>query len=585
MAGPHAHDPLNSLLYAPNASFNASGKEDDPLCLPGTRVGVLNEIRTWIDGEDKRHIFWLSGWAGTGKSTIARTVAREYYDRRRPVASYFFSRGGGDTGNATKFVGTIARQLADKLPKFKSLLREALSEDEGIVRRVLKDQWRELITTPLVQLGVDSLPSPLIIVVDALDECDTESGIRQVLQLLADTRNLNRQLLRILITSRPEVPIRDEFSRFLPGEHHLILQDISKFIVDHDISLFLKHNLAQISPEDEIVAQLVREAAGLFIWAATACRFICEGLSPEKRLRLILGSSGSTITPNDHVDGLHVALLQDIIRSLIWNASSLWFWVAIACGFVREGLIVKQWLQTLVMSNTTPEDHLDAIYLTVLNNSLHSRFSPQDITDFHGRVRDVLGSMAVLFSFLSVKSLSNLLSKPEKDVTWTMKDLHAILDIPKDDASALRLHHPSFRDFLLNRERCRDSYFLVNEKQAHQMLANSCIRLMSTSLKKDVCDLGERPGTLVNEVKSSRVGQCLPPELQYACLYWIPHLQQSSSQLRDDDQVHQFLRERLLHWLEALGWMGKVSEGIHSISLLESLASVSLPPAWLKPFR
>ncbi|KAF1811529.1 hypothetical protein P152DRAFT_378981, partial [Eremomyces bilateralis CBS 781.70] len=519
---------LDSLPYAPNAAFNALEKGDDPLCIRGTRVDVLNDIRKWIDGEDKRHIFWLSGWAGTGKSTIARTVARKYYGKSRLVASYFFSKGGGDTGNATKFVGTIARQLAGKLPEFERLLRKALSKDKDIVHRVLKDQWQELIITPLAQLPVDSLPSPLI-VVDALDECDTESSIRQVLQLLADTRNQNRQLLRILITSRPEVPIRDEFSRFLPGEHQLILQDISKFIVDQDISIFLKHNLAQISPEDEIVAQLVRKAAGLFIWAATACRFICEGL---------------------------------------------WFWTAIFCGFVREGLIVKQWLQTLVMSNTTPEDHLDAIYLTVLNSSLHSRFSPQDITDFHGTVRDVLGSMVTLFSFLSVKSLSILLLKPEKDLTWTMKDLHAILDFPKDNASALRLHHPSFRDFLLNRERCRDSYFLVDEKQAHQMLANNCIRLLSTYLKQDVCKVNS-PGMLTAGVERNQVDQCLPPEVQYACHYWIQHLQKSGAQLRDNDKVHRFLQEHLLNWLEALSWMRKVSEGINAINSLQSIALTS----------
>jgi hypothetical protein len=39
--------------------------------------------------------------------------------------------------------------------------------------------------------------------------------------------------------------------------------------------------------------------------------------------------------------------------------------------------------------------------------------------------------------------------------------------------------------------------------------------------------------------------------------------------------VHQFLREHLLYWLEALGWMQKVSEGIHAIASLESITAVS----------
>lgn len=488
------------------------------------------------------------------------------------MASYFFSRGGGDAGNATKFVGTIARQLAGKLPKFKKLLREALSEDEGIVRRVLKDQWRELVTSPLAQLPADSLPLPVVVVVDALDECDGESGIRQVVQLLAGIRNLDGQQFRVLITSRPEAPIRDEFSRFLPNEHQLILQDISQLIVDEDISRFLKHNLAKISPEDEVVAQLVRRAAGLFIWAATACRFICQGPSPEKRLHTILRGSGSALVPNHHANAVHVALLQGIIRRLVWDTSYLWFWMAVACGFVREGILVRQSLRTLVMGNTTPEDYLDEIYLTVLDSSLRASFTRQDITDFHGMVRDVLGSIVVLSSPLSVKSLSNLLSKSEKEVTWTANDLHALLDVPKDATHAIRLHHPSFREFLLSSQRCCDPYFWVDEKQAHRVLLDGCLQLLSKSLKQDICELNA-PGMLAVNVESDRAEQCIPPELQYACRYWVRHLQKSGTRLQDGDRIHRFLQNHLLHWLEALGWMGKVPEGIHAVLDLESLAA------------
>jgi hypothetical protein len=47
------------------------------------RVEVLKRIRAWTGGGDKRHIFWLSSWTSAGKSTIARTVARENYDKNR----------------------------------------------------------------------------------------------------------------------------------------------------------------------------------------------------------------------------------------------------------------------------------------------------------------------------------------------------------------------------------------------------------------------------------------------------------------------------------------------------------------------
>lgn len=96
---------------------------------------------------------------------------------------------------------------------------------------------------------------------------------------------------------------------------------------------------------------------------------------------------------------------------------------------------------------------------------------------------------------------------------------------------------------------------------------------MSTFIKQNICNAGF-PGELAGSVSSSQVGQCLPPEVQYACLYWVRHLQKSGTQLQDNDRVHQFLKVHLLHWLEALGWMRKVSDGIYAIPSLESIAFV-----------
>jgi len=171
--------------------------------------------------------------------------------------------------------------------------------------------------------------------------------------------------------------------------------------------------------------------------------------------------------------------------------------------------------------------------------------------------------------------LSGLLRIQKEDIDETLEDLHAILDIPKDQIRPLRLHHPSFRDFLLEKERCGDLNFWVDERQAHQKLADNCIRLMATSLKQDICGV-DAPGMLVADVESSQVEYFLPSEVRYACLYWVQHLQKSGDKLQDSDQFHQFLQAHLLHWLEALSWMRKISEAILAIISLESIAIVRL---------
>jgi hypothetical protein len=97
---------------------------------------------------------------------------------------------------------------------------------------------------------------------------------------------------------------------------------------------------------------------------------------------------------------------------------------------------------------------------------------------------------------------------------------------------------------------------------------------MSIYLKQDICGL-DVPGSLVSEVESSLVEQCLPPEVQYACLYWVQHVQKGGVLLNDNARVHQFLQTHFLHWLETLSWMQRMSEGILAIASLELIACVS----------
>lgn len=510
------------MPYAAQASFNASGKDgDDPECLPGTRIDVLKRIREWIHEDDDKHLFWLSGLAGTGKSTIARTMAREIYASKKYwMASFFFKRGGGDTGHARQFVGTIATQLANKNTSFRELLQNAVSTDQGIVECVMRDQWNELIVELLSSLRDESLQSPLIIVVDALNECDREDDVIQILHLLAASRKLGRVRFRILITSTPEKYIQEKMSELTGAARpDIALHDVPDYIVNHDIFLFLVQNLANFRFPEEELRRLVQKAAGLFIWADTACRFITNGeLFGKRRLHDIL----------EHIS-----------------------------------------------SGTSPEEHLNKLYLTVLKNAISPSYRDDEKPELYSLVRHVLGSIVVLLAPLSSHSLGRLLGDPDdgSDIHMKLKHFYSILDVSKDKARPLRLHHPSFRDFLLNQKRCPDRNFWVNEQEMHQAMVKHCIDLMSNSLQEDICG-AKSPGVRVNDIDEGHLQQCLPPELRYSCLYWVHHLQKSSSKVEDDDGVCFFLKAHLLHWLEALSLIGKASESFYIIRTVRSLLNV-----------
>ena len=101
--------------------------------------------------------------------------------------------------------------------------------------------------------------------------------------------------------------------------------------------------------------------------------------------------------------------------------------------------------------------------------------------------------------------------------------------------------------------------------------------MMSRTLRKDICNLGHA-GTNISTVEPSQVRQCIPEEVQYACSYWIQHLEKSDVELADHDFVHTFLQGHFLHWLEALSLIGRMSEGVLSILSFESRTKNSQSP-------
>ena len=472
--------------------------------------------------------------AGTGKSTISRTVAYNWAKQNQLGGSFFFCRGQADLSSAGKIFTTLAIQLANTIPALKPPVCKAIIDNPDIFQRSRSEQWKVLILQPLLQLGRESPPlHPIILVIDALDECEDEQDVRLVLRLFSQARDLNSQAvrMRILITSRPETPIRLGFKNDIPVSDYqdFILHHISQPTIEHDITIFLRHELENIRrdregpgctphswPGEAKIELLCKKACGLFLYASTACRFIGDrSWDPEENLSVVLQDDYVGQSPTGDLDDMYTKIL---------------------------------------MRSITPS----------------SRDQQRQIAQF----RQIVGSIVVLFDSLPPVTLCQILGIREEVARLRLHSLHSVLDIPADQEGLIRLVHPSFRDFLLNKDRCSDLRFWIAQEAAHRDLLVSCLNLLSNKLRRDICNL-RHPGTLASEVGSHVVGSCIPLDVQYACRNWVHHLRQSNTVLCDNDQVHRFFQHHFLHWLEALSLIGRMSDSIHLIRTLEALLSVS----------
>jgi archaellum biogenesis ATPase FlaH len=172
----------------------------------------------WAVSPSQKSILWLEGMAGTGKSTISRTVASSLKETNYLGASFFFKRGEGDRGNAKKFFPTLIRQLMLKITELRPGVQKALDDDPDIASKSLREQFEKLLLQPLLYLDQLSRQSQItVIVIDALDECEHDQDIRNIVRFLPHLQKAKKTHLRIFLTSRPEVLIRLGFSEI--AEH------------------------------------------------------------------------------------------------------------------------------------------------------------------------------------------------------------------------------------------------------------------------------------------------------------------------------------------------------------------------------
>lgn len=498
---------LSKLETAKEATYNSSAEGELPQCLPGTRTDILKQIFAWAGDHAAKRIFWLCGKAGTGKSTISRTVAQKLDDDGLLGASFFFKRGRADRSHAGLLFPTIARQLADLFPDLAHAIAAAIDQDSLLYDKYLTVQFDNLLLKPLQRLERDSFRNAgVVLVIDALDECDKGESIKTMLLLLSRVEAITSVRLRVFVTSRPELPVELGFKKMSGDLHYDVRLEVAQEgSIAHDIQVFFENQFSEIRdarsshigelpaqwPGDENISLLVEKAVPLFIFAFTLYRYIED--NPKRNLSIMLRESRD--------------------KSL---------------------------------------SGLKETYLPILNSVVVSG----DDGEAQDRVFDfkrIAGTIVLLFNPLTAIALASLLSLAVDDVDGVLRRLHLVLNIPlapdgkMDCTRPITLFHLSFCDFLVDSALKNENKFWINAEETHRTLGMYCIRLLeSGGLKEDVCGVLTL-GTRRSAVAKLKVHSSLPEEVVYACCYWIQHVISSGEQIKDSDAVLRFLQKHMLH--------------------------------------
>ena len=482
------------------------------VCTPGTRTRLLDQIIKWAKDTSPTSpkVYWLFGPAGSGKTTIAYTIARrfEFAGEKGDIiilgGNFFCSRQFEDAKRSKCIIRTIAYHLALVCKPFAHALRFDITYQNPTAQidGLLVKPWE---ASRAARAADVTLPLHYLIIIDALDEIDGEGG-SDLLRHLFDVLN-GDQLpgLKFFATSRQDPSLVDRVKGFERKElFHL--QDVGKEEVRGDIITYLKSELPHLATRAEI-GKVANSADGLFIYAATVVRYLAgyEPIEQDELLARLLSvpNSGPLESSGDDsylLDKLYFDILKD------------------AFGNVRDQTLHARRLKALHAFVCTAEPTSETLVADLLSPSKENQ------------------------------------SHWQAAATAIRKKLHAVL---YTEGGRVLSYHKSFSDFLFSQK--RSERFWCNQPVHHRLLTESCFRVMKAELRFNI-----------SNIQSSSVLDCDNPSLvskvqtnvsailAYCCRNWSHHLRAGDWMSADIPcgLLSEFIHHRALFWMEAMNLLG-----------------------------
>lgn len=394
-----------------DATYNSAARHyTAPQCHPDTRVSLRKKIETWLlDIDREAPLLWLYGPAGVGKSAIAQNLM-EYCATNDILAIGVFLSRANKHDDPNRIIPSFSHQLAIAHPVYRRTITSILNNDPTILEKRIPDQFEQLLDKPANVLLNDDppmSPSPILFLLDGLDECHTESAQRELIGLVASfaSRCRARHLpFAYVITSRPEWQIMSAFSQ-LESTVKILREELrmDTFCAVQDVERVLQAEFENIRkktfppgtrwPAEEKMDKIKKAASGNMLFASIVTKFT-DGDDPDGQLDLCLKSIQGKLAsdeqdPLDPLAALYEGMLRNIPIRLLPTTLKILY------------------LEIIVRDNRKPP-------MIVLNGKISAKFLDIDGPTYYA----------------------------------CLKGLHSILNVPADPDNSLHFTHTTFVDYV-----------------------------------------------------------------------------------------------------------------------------------------
>lgn len=146
-------------------------------CLPNTRVALLEDAGLWFKKSDHQTTAWVYGYAGSGKSALTNSIAKNLEDASIPFTVFTCKRDDTERPDVQHILPTICYDLTQFYDDYRGTISNIVDQPTGrsISTGDVASQSELLFgcsPTYNVISPMGARRAPIhVILIDALDEC------------------------------------------------------------------------------------------------------------------------------------------------------------------------------------------------------------------------------------------------------------------------------------------------------------------------------------------------------------------------------------------------------------------------------